>query len=206
MNNNPSSACLPTCNTVARLVLVAAVGLLAACGSGDDDLATATLPAAATTSHPQAVGSGITAATSCSLPQFQNDLIAEINRRRASPRSCGSRGQFAAAPALGWNNRLFTAAVGHAHDMIAHGLFSHTGSTGSSVADRVSAAGYAWSSVAENIAGGQPTVARVVDAWMNSDGHCANVMHPTATEFAVACVYNPANQSNYWVMDLARPR
>jgi len=48
-------------------------------------------------------------------------------------------------------------------------------------------------------------VARVVDAWMGSDGHCANLMNPVMEEFAVACVYNTANRSNYWVMDLAKP-
>jgi uncharacterized protein YkwD len=212
MHDLPPPFRLRICNTAARALLAGAVLLVAGCGSGDDDLAEA-LPAASTT--PSATinqatmttgGSTVTAASSCSLPQFQASLIAEINRRRASARSCGSRGAFAAAAPLTWNSNLFIAALGHAQDMIAHGFFSHTGSNGSSVADRVAATGYGWSSVAENIAGGQPTVARVVEAWMNSDGHCANVMHPTVTEFAVACVYNPTNQSNYWVMDMARPR
>ena len=49
-------------------------------------------------------------------------------------------------------------------------------------------------------------MARVVDAWMGSDGHCANLMNPAMEEFAVACVYNTGNRSNYWVMDLAKPR
>lgn len=211
MNNKPSPSRLRICNTAIRVLLAGAVVLVAGCGSGDDDIADA-LPASATpgttisqASAPPGTGT-VAAASSCSLPQFQASLIAEINRRRASARSCGSRGTFAAAAPLGWNARLFTAALGHAQDMIAHGFFSHTGSNGSTLAERISATGYGWSAVAENIAGGQPTVARVVDAWMNSDGHCANVMHPTATEFAVACVYNPANQSNYWVMDMARPR
>ena len=75
-----------------------------------------------------------------------------------------------------------------------------------SVADRVSAAGYAWSTVAENIAAGQPSVTRVVDAWMNSDGHCANLMNATVRDVAVACVVNTTNQSNYWVMNLAKAR
>ena len=78
-------------------------------------------------------------------------MLAEINRRRASAQSCGSRGSFPAAGALSWNDQLFAAAAGHAKDMVARSFFSHTGSSGSSVADRVSAAGYAWSTVAENI-------------------------------------------------------
>lgn len=206
------------CN-IGRLIGAALLlGLLAACGAdGDAEPAqiiasAAPMTGTAVTSSLPSAGSltdsptPLTAATSCSLTGFQASVVAEVNRRRASARSCGSRGTFAAAGALRWSGVLLGVAASHAREMVANGYFSHVGANGSSVSDRIAAAGYSWAGAAENIAAGQPTVTRVVDAWMSSDGHCANVMNPAMEEFAVACVYNTGNRSNYWVMDLAKPR
>ena len=44
---------------------------------------------------------------------------------------------------------------------------------------------------------------------MDSDGHCANIMNPNFTQIGMACIVrgSQANAySNYWTMDLARPR
>lgn len=155
---------------------------------------------------PQNTSVSGSASSVCSSTALQAAITAEINRRRMSAQNCGSRGQWAATGAVRWNVQLLQAANGHAQDMISHQFFDHTGSDNSTPAQRISATGYAWAGVAENIAAGQPTVARVVEAWMNSDSHCANLMNPSMQDFAVACVYNEANQSNYWVMDMAKPR
>ena len=209
------------CNFTRWIGATLLLSLLSACNlSGDEDSIQATTsvllvtssatpgarvtPAASYTTP--AAGSTQTAVTTCSITAFQNAVMAEVNRRRASAQSCGSRGAFAAAGGLRWNDTLFRAAAAHANDMVVSNFFAHTGSNGSTISARINAIGYAWASVGENIAAGQPTVARVVDAWMGSDGHCANLMNPAMEEFAVACVYNTGNRSNYWVMDLAKPR
>ena len=205
------------CNFARWIGATLLLGLLSACnlgGDGDPVQATTSVllatssssgsPAPTTTSG--AMLSTQTPATTCSITAFQAAVVAEVNRRRASAQSCGSRGAFAATGSLRWSEPLFRAAAGHARDMVAHQFFSHTGSDGSSVSARINAIGYAWASVGENIAAGQPTVSRVVEAWMDSDGHCANLMNPAMEEFAVACVYNTGNRSNYWVMELAKPR
>jgi len=204
------------CNFARWIGTTALIGLLSACSGGSDEAAVQLVPSSAsdTASSSGSSSSGsttpaansLTAATSCSITAFQAAMVAEVNRRRASAQSCGSRGNFAAAGNLRWNDALFNAAAVHANDMVANNFFSHTGSNGSTISDRINAIGYAWASVGENIAAGQPTVTRVVDAWMGSDGHCANLMNPVMEEFAVACVYNTTNRSNYWVMDLAKPR
>ena len=212
-----------TCNFTrwtARTLLLAWLALLAACElDGNGDSVPATTRVLLTTSSATAsasLGSSSTAmvaspstqtpTTTCSLSAFQAAVMAEVNRRRASAQSCGSRGAFAATGSLRWSDPLFRAAAHHARDMVDHQFFAHTGSDGSGIGSRVSAVGYAWASVGENIAAGQPTVARVVEAWMGSDGHCANLMNPAMQEFAVACVYNTTNRSNYWAMALAKPR
>ena len=56
------------------------------------------------------------------------------------------------------DDRLRAAARAHAMDMAQNDFFSHTGSGGSSVADRATATGYLWTTVGENIAAGQGRV------------------------------------------------
>lgn len=223
MTHKNSTHSFPICNFTRWIGTTLLLCLLSACNlTGEEDSVQATTsalltPSSATpsaggtspaTSTSTATASGIsqTAATTCSITAFQAAVMAEVNRRRASAQSCGSRGAFAATSSLRWSDTLFRVAAAHANDMVTNNFFAHTGSNGSTVSARINAIGYAWASVGENIAAGQPTVSRVVDAWMGSDGHCANLMNPAMEEFAVACVYNTANRSNYWVMDLAKPR
>lgn len=76
------------------------------------------------------------------------------------------------------NAKLDQAADKHSKDMAEKDFFSHTGKNGSSIGDRASAAGYQWSRLGENIAAGQRTPESVVQGWMNSSGHRANILNP----------------------------
>lgn len=89
--------------------------------------------------------------------------------------------------------------------MAQNNYFSHTSQDGRTVGQRITNAGYNWSTYGENIAMGQSSIASVMDSWMKSEGHCANIMNARLTEVAVACVKNSSSR-NYWTMDLARPR
>lgn len=148
-------------------------------------------------------GPAATAAT-CGQPDFQAALLERINRLRASGASCGSAGSFAAAALLTWHPALAEASAAHSRDMAANAFFSHTGSDGSSAGQRMSRAGYAWRGWAENIAAGYPTVDAVMDGWIASPGHCANLMNPTLREVGVACVPGggSAPYATYWTMNL----
>jgi uncharacterized protein YkwD len=127
---------------------------------------------------------------------------------RAAGASCGTRGSFAPAGPLSWSTLLAQAATAHSQDMVTNNFFSHTGSNGSSMSARVDATGYAWSALGENIAGGYGSVNIVMDGWMGSDGHCANIMNPNFTQIGMACIQGTSANAygNYWTMDLARPR
>lgn len=135
-------------------------------------------------------------------------MLAAVNARRRAGATCGANGSFPAAADLVWNDALTQAAVAHSDDMVARNFFSHTGSNGSTLGDRVTAAGYAWRGVGENIAAGQATVAIVVDGWMKSDGHCANLMNAAYRDIGVACVAGNANTTyrTYWTQDFGTPR
>ena len=126
----------------------------------------------------------------------------EINRARSDGRVCGTE-ILPRAPALSWNDVLFSAAARHAQDMAQRNYFSHTTPDGVGFSDRLTAEGYRWSAVGENLASGQGSVAAVMQGWFGSEGHCRNIMTPVLTEVAVACVSSQGG--NYWAMELGRP-
>ncbi|HKX43869.1 MAG TPA: CAP domain-containing protein, partial [Burkholderiaceae bacterium] len=84
----------------------------------------------------------------------------------------------------------------------------HTGSNGSTFSQRIDATGYSWSTAGENIAAGYSSVDAVMDGWIASPGHCANLMNPNFSEVGVSCVPGTSAtvDSSYWTMDLAKPR
>lgn len=192
--------------------------LLTACGGGGGGATTgntpATSPAAPAPSSPATASPAPTTPvaagtrTGCNLPGFQADMLAAVNAYRRKGATCGANGSFPAAPDLVWNAALTQAAVVHSDDMVAGNFFSHTGSNGSTVGTRVTAAGYAWRGVGENIAAGQGTVTAVVDGWMKSDGHCANLMNAAFRDIGVACVTGTSSNTyrTYWTQDFGTPR
>ena len=74
------------------------------------------------------------------------------------------------------NETLAQVARAHSQDMIDRDFFDHNNPDGKSPFDRMTAAGIRWSMAAENIAGGQRTPEEVVESWMNSPGHRANIL------------------------------
>lgn len=73
---------------------------------------------------------------------------------------------------------LSQVAHGHSIDMANNDFFSHAGSDGSSVDERVEATGYVYESLTENIAAGYASPITLVQGWMNSLGHRANILNP----------------------------
>ena len=129
-----------------------------------------------------------------------------INAVRAVGRNCGSTA-YPAAPALKWNAKLETAALLHSQDMANQNYFGHTGKNGSQPWDRMTAAGYAWRAAAENIAAGQPDLTAVMDGWVKSPGHCANLMSTAQVEIGMAKATNSSSDYRiYWTQNFGAPR
>ncbi|MBK7822101.1 MAG: CAP domain-containing protein [Tessaracoccus sp.] len=89
--------------------------------------------------------------------------------------------------------------------MAARDYFSHTSQDGTTFDERVTAAGYTWTAVGENIAAGQRNAGSVVADWMSSPGHCRNIMSKSFTHLGVG-VYYDANSSYgiYWTNDFGK--
>jgi uncharacterized protein YkwD len=134
-------------------------------------------------------------------------ILDGVNAARASGHSCGDR-HFPPAPPLSWNPALGQAALGHSRDMAARRYFSHQAKDGSQAAERAQRAGYRWQRVGENIAFGQNTPEEAVAGWLDSPGHCANIMNANFTEMGAA--YGIAAEQRagiiYWTQVFGRPR
>ncbi|MDV6376215.1 CAP domain-containing protein [Deinococcus arenicola] len=136
---------------------------------------------------------------SAPAPTVAQEVLQLVNSARAQARSCGSA-SFAAAPALSMSAQLAQAAQGHASDMAAQNYFSHTSNDGRTFEQRITATGYAFRTIGENIAAGQSTPQQVVAGWLQSEGHCRNIMNPSFRELGVGYAKG-GSYSHYWVQD-----
>jgi uncharacterized protein YkwD len=132
--------------------------------------ATTVAPTATRTAVPtSAVPS--TAVPTSGAPSPSGDPVADEVTRLVN----AERAKAGCAP-VKTDARLAAAALAHSRDMVDRNYFSHTSPDGKGPGDRAAAAGYpSWSG--ENIAAGYPTPAEVVQGWMNSPGHKANILN-----------------------------
>ncbi|GAA4081050.1 sigma-70 family RNA polymerase sigma factor [Streptomyces shaanxiensis] len=120
--------------------------------------------------------------TASSTPQSQpvptdtvGQVVALVNKERSAA-GCGPLAEDAL---------LNKAAQGHSADMAARGFFDHTNPDGEDPGQRITEAGYRWSTYGENIAQGQQTPEAVMESWMNSPGHRANILNCSFKDIGV---------------------
>jgi uncharacterized protein YkwD len=189
--------------TKRRLVLLAfSSAALVACGSPDvlDQLELEGLP------EPTAIDPTEVRfeAQAVDLNKLRSEMLVAVNKARAVARKCGTV-SYAAAPPLVAYAALNSSAQKHATDMATKNFFSHTGSDGSSPFDRMTAAGYRFTNAGENIAAGNATVGATMTQWLNSPGHCANIMNKNYKELGVGYGENAgARYRYYWVQNFGR--
>jgi uncharacterized protein YkwD len=147
------------------------------------------------------------ATTQATIDQCMNEsdklMLTLVNNARATARYCDTT-EYAAVAPIAWNCLLESAAQNHSTSMADYDYFSHTGLDGSSPGDRISASGYNWRAYAENIAAGYNDEEAVMTGWLESPGHCANIMSTQVTEIGAAVAENPgAEYRIYWTQDYA---
>jgi uncharacterized YkwD family protein len=126
--------------------------------------------------------------------EYTDEVVRLTNVERAA-NGCG---------ALSIDATLTKVAQAHSQDMADHDYFSHDSQDGRSPFDRMTAAGYSYSTAAENIAAGQATPADVVEGWMNSEGHRANILNCAYTEIGVGYAKG-GSYGTYWTQDFGKP-
>ncbi|WP_411186233.1 CAP domain-containing protein [Pseudomonas sp.] len=132
-------------------------------------------------------------------------LLEQINQARGSARQCGSQ-TFAAAAPLTWNATLGSTAEAHSRAMANANFFDHLDRDGRTPGDRAELAGYSGQRIGENIAAGLDTSRKVVDGWLASPGHCANLMSPQFSELGAAYANDPKSDAGiYWTAMFGAP-
>lgn len=122
---------------------------------------------------------------------YVQQLIALINQARAS----------ANLYALTVNAQLTSAAQGHSADMACNNFLGHTGSDGSWIGDRLTAAGYNTYNYEEIIAIGTPQNA--MDQWASDAPHWESVLSTSATEIGVGYAYYASSDfGGYFTVDM----
>ncbi|MFM8380564.1 MAG: CAP domain-containing protein, partial [Actinomycetota bacterium] len=125
---------------------------------------------------------------------WQADMLAAVNKVRTD------RGLVP----LALCGNLNTSAQNYANVLVTTGNISHTGPDGSDLRQRVQAAGYVgWTTIGENLAAGQGSVGAVMEAWINSSSHLANLIKPEYRHVGfgrqMGTYQNSSTQSWFWV-------
>lgn len=120
-------------------------------------------------------------------------MLEAVNAARSQARVCGATSMPAVDP-LVWDDRLEDAALIHTEDMHGNSFFDHTSHTdGSTPGARLQREGYQFSNMGENIAINSATdPQQTVGQWLNSEGHCMNIMNAKFVDFGAA------KKGNYW--------
>ena len=159
------------------------------------------------------------------VPTISSAMVKEylksINDARAKNQDCGVKGKFPATTPLLWSNKLYNSSYEHSYDMAYSKTFSHSGSgtksdwTGdalgkkSVLSERIDAYNYNWSFIGENIGAGtlMDSPEKMVDGWLASDAHCANLMSPDFEEVGMAMIKkSDAKYTHYWTQDFGIQR
>ena len=132
-------------------------------------------------------------------------VVELVNAARSHGRKCGDE-RYAAAPPLNVSRNLNEAAADHARDMARKKYFEHRGRDGSQPRDRVMRAGYRSKLTGENIALGPESAEEVVAGWLDSPGHCANIMDARFQDIGVGVASGRGRGQIYWVQNFGSPR
>ncbi|MEU9238916.1 CAP domain-containing protein [Streptomyces sp. NPDC048385] len=125
--------------------------------------------------------------TQAGLARTQAEVLDLTNRERTR----------AGLRPLAVDPQLAAAAQAYSTDMAARDFYSHTSPEGTQPWDRAAAAGSRRRTIGENIACGQRSAAEVVDGWMNSPGHRANILRPDFTHLGTGFA-GGGRAGTYW--------
>ena len=156
-----------------------------------------------------------------SLEQSKSTDLASVPTASVSPAPAASlaeqvltlvnqQRQAAGVKPLQLNDQLTATATAHSQDMALNDYFGHPGLDGRSPEARILAGGYNAFITSENIAAGLASPESVVQAWMDSPGHRANILNGKLSEMGVGFYFlenelGSTNYRYYWTQDFGQP-
>ncbi|MDD5017014.1 MAG: LysM peptidoglycan-binding domain-containing protein [Eubacteriales bacterium] len=140
------------------------------------------------------VGQTVLIPDTSSLASHEQQVLELVNKERVS------RG----LSPLTLSTELSRVARIKSQDMIDNKYFSHISPTYGSPFDMMQSFGLRFSAAGENIAYGQKTAAEVMNVWMNSSGHRANILSEAYTHIGIG-VAKMYNGTLYWTQMFMNP-
>lgn len=135
-------------------------------------------------------GGGSSTLTAAEIVAYEDEVWGIVNDERASN----------GLPSLSRDPDLDAIAQGHSDHMRDVGIMAHDGIGDGTMADRYADAGYTYLAAGENVARGQSTPAAVMNAWMNSPGHRANILSDNFNRLGVGL----AMPGFFWTQNFAK--
>lgn len=126
------------------------------------------------------------------VSNYANQVLTLVNAERSK----------AGLKPLTLNSTLTKSAQAKSQDMHDKKYFDHNSPTYGTPFQMMSKFGYKYSYAGENIAMGQKTPKEVMDAWMNSTGHRANILNSNYTEIGIGYVAD----GSYWTQQFGKPQ
>ncbi|HWH81922.1 MAG TPA: CAP domain-containing protein [Burkholderiaceae bacterium] len=150
-----------------------------------------------------------TAKPTCGARLSPDEVVQRLNAMRARGLVCRQTAHAGIGTPLRWSANLTAVAAAQSNDMAALNHMSHRDSQNRSLTERLAAMGYRFSAAAENVAYGYDSLDAVVQAWVESEGHCENLMNAKVAEFGLACSDSDAarfpGEARYWTLVLGAP-
>lgn len=145
----------------------------------------------------------------CGATPSPETVLNMLNAMRALGAVCHHAGGAAVAAPLRWSASLAAVAEAQSHEMAVLNRMGHRDSQNRNLTERLAAMGYRFSSAAENVAVGYPSLGEVVDAWLESEPHCDNLMNAKVLELGLACSDagsgGDPGENRYWTLVLGAP-
>ena len=142
-----------------------------------------------------------------SWASLEEQVVELVNDRRAKGADCGSYGTFGPADPVEMDPHLRCAARYHSLWMAEESAFSHDspgGDLGDDPWERIDSTDFSGQATGENIAAGYSTAAKVVAGWVDSDGHCANLMAPNSRLTGVGYAEGHSAYGSTWTQNFGR--
>lgn len=157
------------------------------CGKSGTSCSGNSYPGTVSSSKPAPSQPQVSQPSASGYSAFQNEVVRLVNVQRSKN----------GLPALSADSLLMTTATVKSQDMAKNNYFDHTSPTYGSPFDLMKRYGVSYRAAGENIAMGQTSPAQVMDGWMNSAGHRANILNSSYTKIGVGVAQN-ASGNYYW--------